>query len=153
MTRMRAFIMAVSILVLALSAGSFAPQRGIAAASPCPSAGAAIASPGASPAASPTATSEASPEGSPAASPGGEACSVEMKDFAFNPAQIEIAVGTTVTWTNNDTVAHTATATGGEFDSGILDPGSSFSHTFAKAGTYDYACLIHPKMKGTVVVR
>jgi len=78
---------------------------------------------------------------------------VEIRDFAFHPAEIEIAAGTTVTWTNNDTVAHTATATDGTFDSGILDPGASFKYTFDKPGTYDFACLIHPKMKGTITVR
>jgi plastocyanin len=50
-------------------------------------------------------------------------------------------------------VPHTATATDRTFDSGILDPGKSYSYTFEKAGTFDYACLVHPQMKGTIVVR
>jgi len=109
------------------------------------------ATPSASPTVSPTeaATREASPQ----ASPGTEACTIDIRDFAYHPAQTEIAVGTTVTWTNSDTVPHTATATDRTFDSGILDPGKSYSFTFEKAGTFDYACLVHPQMKGTIIVR
>ena len=153
MTRIRYFMIAVSVALLALGATSLAAPHSTAASTPCPEAAAATPSPGASPTASPSATSEASAEASPAASPTGAACTVEIRDFAFNPAEIEIAAGTTVTWTNNDTVAHTATATDGTFDSGILDPGASFKFTFDKPGTYDFACLIHPNMKGTVTVR
>ncbi len=76
-----------------------------------------------------------------------------MRDLAFTPADIEITVGTTVIWTNSDTVPHTATAGDGAFDSGILDPESSFEYTFDEPGTYAYTCLIHPEMKGTIVVR
>jgi plastocyanin len=152
-TRMRYFMIAVGIALLAIGVSSFATPQSTAASTPCPAAASATPSPGASPTASPSATSEASAKASPAASPTGAACTVEIRDFAFHPAEIEIAAGTTVTWTNNDTVAHTATATDGTFDSGILDPGASFKYTFDKPGTYDFACLIHPKMKGTITVR
>lgn len=82
------------------------------------------------------------------------AVAVEIKDFAFNPAEIRIRTGTVVTWTNSDVVAHTATATDprGAFDSGNLNPGQSFSFTFDTARTYEYFCTYHPFMKGTIVV-
>ena len=119
----------------------------------CRAVGGAAASPSASSTVSPTATAAATREASPPASPGTEACTIDIRDLAYHPAQTEIAVGTTVTWTNSDTVPHTATATDRTFDSGILDPGKSFSYTFEKAGTFDYSCLVHPQMKGTIVVR
>jgi plastocyanin len=146
-------MIAVSVALLALSASWLVAPQSTAAPTSCPETTSATPSPGASPTASPSATSQASAKASPAASPTGAACTVEIKDFAFHPAQIEISTGTTVTWTNNDTVAHTATATDGTFDSGILDPGASFTYTFDKPGSYDFACLIHPQMKGTVTVR
>jgi plastocyanin len=99
--------------------------------------------------ASPTAEATESPEASPAA----EACTIEIREIAYHPAETEIAAGTTVTWKNSDTVPHSATSTDGVFDSDIFDPGKSFSFTFDEAGTFDYTCLVHPKMKGTIVVR
>ena len=99
------------------------------------------------------ATPAASPMASPAASPTGIGCAVEIRDFSFQPAQIEISVGTTVTWTNYDTAAHTSTAADGTWNSGNLDQGQSYSFTFDRPGRYDYVCLYHPNMKGTVVVR
>ena len=120
---------------------------------PCAAAAAAAeASPGASPAAGPAASPEASPEASPQAATA-EACVVDIRDLAFMPADIEIAVGTTVTWTNSDSVPHTATASDGTFDSGVFDPGESFDYTFEDTGTFDYTCLIHPEMQGSIVVR
>jgi plastocyanin len=63
-----------------------------------------------------------------------------------------VAVGTTVTWTNQDSTAHTVTANDGSFDSGPIQPGKSFSHTFSTAGTVAYHCKIHPSMTATVTV-
>jgi amicyanin len=67
-----------------------------------------------------------------------------------------VAVGTTVTWTNQDAVAHTVSSTSAPeaqgFDSGLLDQGQSFAFTFTVPGTYKYQCNIHPFMKGTIVV-
>lgn len=92
----------------------------------------------------------------PAAVPGDPdapgAQSVEIRDYAYQPASITIPAGTTVTWTNADPVPHTATAANGAFDTGNLGPGESVSLTFTTAGTYDYSCLYHPNMSGTVVV-
>ena len=73
--------------------------------------------------------------------------------YGVNP--LTVAVGTTVTWTNNDSIAHTATSDTGVWDSGILSPAQSFSFTFAQAGTYPYHCAIHgvASMSGTIVVQ
>jgi amicyanin len=76
---------------------------------------------------------------------------VAIVDFAFSPATLTITEGDTVTWTNSDAVAHTATGSG--FDSGLLDQGESYSLTFSAAGTYDYLCTPHPTMTGQVVVQ
>lgn len=80
------------------------------------------------------------------------AVAIDIKDFAFHPAEVRIPAGTVITWTNSDVVAHTATAPDGAFNSGNLNPGQSFSFTFDTAGTYDYICTYHPFMKGTIVV-
>ena len=76
------------------------------------------------------------------------------RNFAFDPPQMRIAVGRSVTWTNEDPVPHTATstATPRAFDSGNLDQGQSFSFAFDTPGTYPYLCIYHPYMKGTVIV-
>lgn len=82
---------------------------------------------------------------------------VVMTDNTFQPAQLQVAAGTTVTWTNQDSVPHTVTAgtrdnPSGLFDSGNVDPGGTFTFTFADPGTYDYFCSIHANMDGTVTV-
>jgi len=79
--------------------------------------------------------------------------SVTIADFQFTPAQITISQGDTVTWTNNGPTAHSATATGGSFDTGIFPAGQSRSHTFNEAGTFSYICTPHPNMHGTIVVQ
>jgi plastocyanin len=77
---------------------------------------------------------------------------VSIVDFAFQPASIEVAVGSTVTWTNTGAATHTVTADDGAFDSGRLGSGATFSQTFATPGTFTYHCEIHPQMTGTIVV-
>ena len=77
---------------------------------------------------------------------------VNIHDRTFDPAAINVAPGTTVTWTNSDTEAHTVTADDGLFDSGVLEPGQSYSTWLGGAGTVTYHCEIHPDMKGSVVV-
>ena len=77
---------------------------------------------------------------------------VSIHDLTFDPATLNVASGTTVTWTNNDTVAHTVTADDGLFDSGVLEPGQSYSTWLGGSGTVTYHCEIHPDMKGSVVV-
>ena len=77
---------------------------------------------------------------------------VAIQDFAFAPQVLEVPVGTTVTWINNDPSQHTATASDGSFDSGVLAQGGTFSFTFETPGTYDYICSLHPNMTGQIVV-
>lgn len=78
---------------------------------------------------------------------------VAISGFAFSPATMTINVGDRVMWTNSDAVAHTATATGGAFDTGDIGQGQSASVRFTKAGTYAYYCTPHPSMTGTIRVR
>jgi plastocyanin len=80
------------------------------------------------------------------------AAEVAAVDLAFEPADIEVAVGTTVDWTNDDPFDHTITARDGAFDSGVMAAGDTFSQTFDSPGTYEYFCAIHPSMTGTVTV-
>lgn len=78
---------------------------------------------------------------------------VEIVNFAFNPDTVTIKKGTTIIWTNMDSVQHTVTSvSGNEMDSDKLSKGQTYTHTFDTAGTYDYYCTIHPSMHGTVVV-
>jgi len=85
--------------------------------------------------------------------------SVSLKNTAYNPNSITVHVGTTVTWTNNDSgIPHTVTsgtpsAPSGTFDAGTLNSGQSFQFTFSSAGTFAYFCRIHgAAMTGTVTV-
>jgi plastocyanin len=76
---------------------------------------------------------------------------------AYQPNPVQVSVGSTVTWTNNDAQPHTATSgenatPDGRFDSGIMAPAATFDHTFTEAGEYPYFCLLHPNMVGTVSV-
>jgi plastocyanin len=84
---------------------------------------------------------------------GTDGAQVVMKNFAFNPASVTIKAGESVTWTNNDSASHTVEADNGEFKSGDLAQGGTFSFKFDTPGTYPYHCSIHPSMKGTIVVQ
>jgi cell division septation protein DedD len=77
---------------------------------------------------------------------------VTIADFHFSPASTTIHVGDTITWSNSGPSSHTATASNGSFNTGILKKGQSASHTFTQPGTYAYVCQIHPFMHGTIVV-
>jgi plastocyanin len=77
----------------------------------------------------------------------------EMRGMAFAPSRIEVAAGTTIAWTNNDPLVHTITADDGSWDSGPIEPGKTWRHTFASAGEYAVHCTPHPFMKAIVVVR
>jgi len=72
----------------------------------------------------------------------------------FSPDIIHVAIGVnnTVMWTNNDGTIHTVTSTTGQFDSGFLNPGQSWTYTFTKDGTYQYHCTLHGWMTGAVIV-
>jgi plastocyanin len=81
---------------------------------------------------------------------------------AYSPNPIQVSVGTTVTWTNNDSQPHTVTSGSNgqpdnKFNSSpnftpLLNPGQTFSFTFTQAGNYPYFCALHPNMVGTVNV-
>jgi plastocyanin len=78
---------------------------------------------------------------------------VEIKDFAFNPATIDVPVGGSITWTNQDNSPHTATGLDRDLlQSGTLAFGETYTQTFDTAGSYDYFCEFHANMKGTIVV-
>jgi plastocyanin len=81
--------------------------------------------------------------------------SVAISKFAFAPATLTIGRGQSVTWTNADAVDHTVTSAGGAttWDSGPLGAGASFTQLFDQAGSYSYACTIHPFMRATVTVQ
>jgi plastocyanin len=90
----------------------------------------------------------------PAAAGGTDA--IAISNFAFSPATLTVKPGTTVTWTNQDGVAHTIASDAGSpvaFTSDSLANGASYRFTFTQPGTYAYHCSIHPSMKGTIVVQ
>lgn len=78
---------------------------------------------------------------------------VSIQNFAYSPSTITVKVGDKVTWTNKDSIGHSATADNGSFDTGVLQQGQSGSITFHKAGTFTYHCSVHPTMKATVIVQ
>jgi len=84
---------------------------------------------------------------------------VSMRSDTFVPAQIQVPLGTTVTWTNQDSTPHSVTfspvvpTSTDNWESGLLYPGQSFSYTFTSRGTFQYRCQEHPyDMTGTVIV-
>jgi plastocyanin len=105
---------------------------------------------GSEPVGSPATSSAATPD-TPSTEPA--AFEVSLAGRAFNPAVLEVTVGDTVTWINDDDTEHTVTAFEGAFDSGELAEGASFSFTFDSPGEYRYRCLFHSEMQGTIVVR
>ena len=92
------------------------------------------------------------PNPSEQATPTENETTVSILDNAFDPTQLDIAGGTTVTWVNEDTVSHTVTADNGLFDSGEIPPGYSYSVWFDGSGMVPYHCKIHPEMKGGITV-
>jgi plastocyanin len=80
----------------------------------------------------------------------GKVVEVSIQDFAFKPRSVKISVGDTVKWTNLDSASHTIAGT--DFISEVLSKDGIFSHTFSKAGIYNYRCSIHPSMNGIVIV-
>lgn len=76
---------------------------------------------------------------------------VGIRNFAFDPATLTVKKGTTVTWTNQDSVPHQIKS--GSFNSAALGNGQSFSFTFDETGTFDYSCAIHPSMLGRIIVQ
>jgi plastocyanin len=96
--------------------------------------------------------SDATPEGMDSHDMTGDVVEIDIAGFAFDPAEIEIKVGTTITWTNSDSAPHTVTENDRTFDSGRLEQGATFSFTFDTAGTFNYFCEYHPGMTAVVIV-
>lgn len=96
------------------------------------------------------ASSEA-PEATAGAAAAG-AMAVNIVDFAFEPAALEVPAGSTVTWTNNNTFDHTVVADDGSFESENMEPGDTFSFEFPAAGEFPYICGIHPQMVASITV-
>ena len=92
----------------------------------------------------------------PAATPAGPVATDRVdlpRSYLFSPADITVATGTTVTWTNSDQFTHSVRLIESDRMVGILKPGDTVRFTFAAAGTYRYECTFHPQnMKGTVTV-
>ena len=76
---------------------------------------------------------------------------VHIDNFVFQPAELKIKLGTTVTWTNRDDIPHTIVSAG-KFRSKTLDTDDKFSFTFTAAGDYKYFCSLHPHMTGMIKV-
>lgn len=76
-----------------------------------------------------------------------------VRDFAFEPATLTVAVGATVTWTNTGQARHTVTSDTSVFDSGSLAREQTFSWTADQPGVYAYHCEIHPAMTGVILVQ
>ncbi|MGB9376566.1 MAG: plastocyanin/azurin family copper-binding protein [Mycobacteriales bacterium] len=89
---------------------------------------------------------------SAAAGPAKSTNMITIKNFRFTPAVVTVKAGTVVTWTNQDSVEHSATSDDKTFDSKTFGKGKSYSYTFTKAGTYGYHCTPHQYMTGKVIV-
>ncbi len=81
----------------------------------------------------------------------GEEVPVTIDNFTFEPAQLTVKAGTTVTWTNRDDIPHTVVSVG-NFRSKALDTDDTYSFTFTSAGDYKYFCSLHPHMVGLIKV-
>ncbi len=80
-----------------------------------------------------------------------EDIAVHIDNFVFEPAQLALKVGQTVTWTNRDDIPHTVVCAG-KFRSKTMDTDGTFTFTFAAPGEYKYFCSLHPHMTGAVKV-
>jgi len=78
---------------------------------------------------------------------------VHIENFQFRPRTLEVPVGTTVVWVNDDEEIHALFALDQSFHSPGLEGDATFEHRFTAPGTYEYGCSLHPQMKGTIVVR
>jgi plastocyanin len=82
--------------------------------------------------------------------PGKNEVILEMN--SFSPSSLTISSGTTVTWTNKESVTHTVTSNNGIFESGDMSKNETFSYTFSTVGTFPYHCRHHSGMNGTIIV-
>ena len=83
---------------------------------------------------------------------------ITIRDNSFSPASLTVDPGTTVRWVHNGSAIHTVTSgtrnnPDGLFDSGDMRNGDTFEFTFSNSGTFNYNCIYHAGMDGTIVVR
>jgi len=90
-----------------------------------------------------------SQEGSVSIAPG---AANPNNNLSFDPPQISVPTGSSVFWTNDDSIQHTVTSDEGLFDAGPISPGNTFENTFDSAGEFGYHCAIHPFMTGVIIV-
>lgn len=100
----------------------------------------------------PAATNSTAKPSAAAPSPYSSNIQVAVRGFSFTPDELHIKAGTKITWTNFDNAGHTVTSDTGLFTSKILSKGQSFEYVFNKLGTYPYHCVLHPDMKGYIIV-
>ena len=105
-----------------------------------------------------TQTQKAPPAAPAAPKKAGKTVAVAQKNIAFVPSSVSVAKGTTVKWTNQDSVNHDVTKKSGpgpDFSSGQgnLARGASYQQTFNTSGTINYVCTVHPGMAGTITVK
>jgi plastocyanin len=106
-------------------------------------------------ASSPTTPTPPSMPSQPGDGGAGAAVTIPIGTYAggtFSPPALTVAAGTTLSWRNNDVTTHTSTSDTGLW-SKVLSPGDSFSFTFGTPGTYQYHCMIHSFMHGTITVQ
>ncbi len=106
---------------------------------------------GASQTPSPTTSSPGGASGTQNTKAAGSA--VSIKDFAFDPATLDVSKGATVKWTNNDQAPHQIYSDDGSIKGSVMNLGDTFTFTFKKAGTVSYFCNLHKQMTGKVVVK
>jgi amicyanin len=82
-----------------------------------------------------------------------EDATVKIDNFTFNPPQLIVKAGTTVTWRNEDDIPHAIASAERKFKSKALDTEDGYSYTFTEPGNYAYFCSLHPHMTGTIVVQ
>jgi plastocyanin len=90
------------------------------------------------------------PTAAPQGNTAGNAMTVTIANFAFNPSTLTVKAGDTVTWENDDATPHQIASD--SFNSESLAKGNTFQHKFDTKGTYQYHCAIHPSMTGQIVV-
>jgi plastocyanin len=141
-----AFALVVATVMVAGCTSSSNPSPSAASASPITTAATTAAPTAGTP--SPSATTSAA---GPIASPSGQ--TVVISGFSFQPAALTVQTGASVTWRNDDSVAHRIVSDTNAFSSSNLNQGNTFTHQFNQAGSYPYHCGIHPYMTGTVTVQ
>ena len=136
--------------LLALSACASAQEGPVDTDNTAPTPGAVASEPAAS---EPAASAPAAGGGGCATSSEEGAAQVGIDNFTFSPGDVTAAVGETITWTNEDSAAHTVTLDDGACDTGNIGQGTTAGLVFDAAGTYPYHCKIHPNMTGTITIQ